>query len=278
MKNYKISDIAGIQKRQGYKHIALFDHLGNPIVKFNTNAISPAQRLKEIETRLNSEALPNGTYIFKGKNSPSKNVYTDDYFIIKGKPEVLAEPAPVQAAPAANFSPEVLSYDSALKMQVENERLKLENANLLTRIEELENEIFEIQEEKTVLSEDSAPSLFESGKAFLTEIVTMAAPLLDKHFELKEKQLNLQAYAMQQKMNAPHKQPSPEQAPQAKAQQHENRVLSIETWINGFKESPEQYEILAGIYNNAENEPDFINTLRENAPDLFTDFQQNFAQ
>lgn len=278
MKNYTFKDLAEIQRRQNYKYIGLFDQQGKAIVCFNSNKNTPASRLKEIETRLNSEVLPDGNYFFKGKNSPRVNTYTDDYLVIKGKPDKLAEPAPVARAASMEFSPAVLSYDSALKMQVENERLKIENANLLNRIEELENEIFDIQEEKTVLSEDAAPSLFESGKAFLSEIVTMAAPLLDKHFELKEKQLNLQAYAMQQKMQMPHKQPSPEQQPEAKARQHENRVFTVENWINQFKESPEQYEILANIYNNAENEADFLTTLQESAPELFTNFQQNFAQ
>ena len=273
MKGYKVSDLSGIQKKQGYKHIALFDQLGNPIVKFNTNAISPAQRLREIETRLISEALPDGNYIFKGKNSPSKNVYTDDYLIIKGKPEILSEPA-APAAPAApvNFSPEVLTYESALRLQVENERLKLENANLLMRIEELEEELTSVESENSLLSEEKAPNLLESGKAFLSEIVTIAAPLLDKHFELKEKQLSLQALAMQQRMNT--RRPSPEQAPQAKREQHVNRILSVESWINGFKEDPETYEALAAIYNNAENEPDFMITLKNEMPDLFNDLNQ----
>jgi hypothetical protein len=68
MKNYKANELQAIQKRQNYKHVALFDSFGNAIVKFNTNAIDPGVRLTEILTRLNSEGLPDGTYIFKGKN------------------------------------------------------------------------------------------------------------------------------------------------------------------------------------------------------------------
>jgi hypothetical protein len=271
MKNYTFRQIQEIQKKQNYKHLGLFDQSGQPVINFNSPGKSPESRLKEIETRLNSEALPDGNYFVKGKNSPTKNVYTDDYLIIKGKAEQLAETMQ-PASKVENFSPAVLSYDNALKMQVENERLKLENANLLTRLEELENEIDEIQEKNELLSEEKTPSMLESGKAFLSEIVTMAAPLLDKHFELKEKALNLKAFEMQQRYTMPHKQASPEQAPQAKAQEHARRVMSVESWIESFKETPEQYEILANIYNSAQNQNDFIQTLEESAPDLFEEF------
>lgn len=267
MKNYKPNELQAIQKRQNYKHVALFDSFGNAIVKFNTNAIDPQTRLTEILTRLNSEGLPDGTYIFKGKNSPSKNVYSDDYTVIKGKEHTLSEAAPVLMAPQ-NFSPDVLSYDSALKMQVENERLKIENLNLLQKIEDLE---FQLSENET-LSEDAAPNLFESGKSFLSEIVAMAAPLLDKHFELKEKQLSLQAMAMQNKMNT--RRPSPEQAPQQKTQQHIFRIEAVQNWINGFKEDEETYNKLATFYNNAKSQNDFIESL-QNEPELFTDFENN---
>jgi len=265
MKSYKPNELQAIQKRQNYKHVALFDSFGNAIVKFNTNAIDPAIRLTEIITRLNSEGLPDGNYFFKGKNSPSKNVYSDDYLVTKGKAETLNEPGPIIPA-AQNFSPDVLSYDSALKMQVENERLKIENLNLLQKIEDLE---FQLSENET-LSEDAAPNLFESGKNFLTEIVAMAAPLLDKHFELKEKQLSLQAMSMQNKMNT--RRPSPEQDPQQKTQQHIFRIEAVENWINGFKENEEIYNKLANFYNNATSQNDFIDNL-QSEPDLFNDFQ-----
>jgi hypothetical protein len=267
MKNYKPNELQAVQKRQNYKHVALFDSFGNAIVKFNTNAIDPQVRLTEILTRLNSEGLPDGTYIFKGKNSPSRNVYCDDYTVLKGKEQTLSEAAPVLMA-AQNFSPDVLSYDSALKMQVENEHLKIENSNLLQKIEDLE---FQLSENET-LSEDAAPNLFESGKSFLTEIVTMAAPLLDKHFELKEKQLSLQAMAMHNKMNT--RRPSPEQAAQQKAQEHIYRVEAVENWINGFQEDEETYNKLATFYNNAKSQNDFIESL-QSEPELFNDFQKN---
>lgn len=267
MKNYKANELQAIQKRQNYKHVALFDSFGNAIVKFNTNAIDPQVRLTEILTRLNSEGLPDGTYIFKGKNSPSKNVYSDDYTVIKGKEQTLSEPAPVLMS-SQNYSPEVLSYDSALKMQVENERLKIENLNLLQKIEDLEIQLSENES----LSEDAAPNLFESGKSFLTEIVAMAAPLLDKHFELKEKQLSLQAMAMQNNMNT--RRPSPEQAPEQKTKQHILKIEAVQNWIKGYQENEETYNKLATFYNNAKSQNDFIESL-QSEPELFNDFQNN---
>jgi hypothetical protein len=272
MKNYLIAEIAEIQKKQHYKHVALFDQSGNPIVKFNTNAIDPGKRLTEILTRLNSDALPDGLYIFKGKNSPSKNVYTDDYVILKGK--ATTEPMPPVLS-QTSFSPDVLSYESALKMQVENERLKLENANLLQKIEQLENELTEQENENSLLSEQETPNLLESGKAFLSEIVSIAAPLLDKHFELKEKQLSLQALQFQQKYNT--RRPSPEQAPRAREDRHAE-IVNIESWINSYQEDPENYEILATLYNNAKSKNDFFQTLERENIDLFNQYKNNLPQ
>jgi len=270
MKNYLIAEIAEIQAKQKYKHVALFDQTGNAIVKFNTNAIDPGKRLSEIQTRLNSDALPDGLYIFKGKNSPSRNVYTDDYCIIKGEISKTEQSKPV-ANQVSNFSPDVLSYQSALTMQVENERLKLENANLLQKIDELENLLIEEQNENSLLSEEDTPNLLESGKAFLSEIVSMAAPLLDKHFELKEKQLALQA--MQFQYNT--RRPSPEQKPRQSNQV--NEISKIENSIKQFEEDPEKYEILASFYNNAKSKNDFFETLESSEPELFNEFNNVYA-
>jgi hypothetical protein len=36
--------------------------------------------------------------------------------------------------------------------------------------------------------------MFESAKDFLSEMIQVAAPLLDKHFDLKQQALNLEAH------------------------------------------------------------------------------------
>ena len=202
MKIYTIEQFKTIQQNQNYKYIGLFNQQGQGLIPFNTNKTTPAQRLREIETRLMSEALPDGYYFIKCKNSVYKSTPSDDYAIFKGqqlsenKTQVIA---PVQIVEKPAFQPEVLTYEGALKLQVELEKLKLENANLKEKINELEIAI----EDKTVLSEEAQPSMMENAKNWLVEILSIGAPLLDKHFALKEQALQLKAYELKTLQNRP---------------------------------------------------------------------------
>jgi hypothetical protein len=258
MKIYTIEQFKSIQENQKYKYIGLFNQQGQGLIPFNTNKTTPAQRLREIETRLTSEALPDGYYFIKCKNSVYKATPSDDYAILKG--EQLSENktqviAPVQIVEKQAFQPEVLTYDGALKLQVELERLKFENSNLKKQIEQLENEI----EEKTVLSEDAEPSVMENAKNWLTEILAIGAPLLDKHFALKEQALQLKAYELKQLQgNRP---TQPMQKPENSMRPEQNKG-SIENIIMTFQDNPDTYNKLADFYNNAQNTEEFLHNVK----------------
>ena len=74
MKIYQIEDLRKIQQEQQYKYVGLFDYNGAQIIPFNPNRVTNETRLREIETRLISQGLPDGYYIVKCKNSTGKNV------------------------------------------------------------------------------------------------------------------------------------------------------------------------------------------------------------
>lgn len=263
MKIYNIEDLRKIQAEQNYRYMGLFDYNGAQIIPFNPNKVTNETRLKEIETRLKSQGLPDGYYIVKCKNSTGKNVKTDDYTFYIG--DQLADgppPTPVVIqAPAPVAGPEVLTYEGALKLQVELERLKLENQALKKEVEDLKAELSEIE---TLGEENKETSgMWENAKSFLSEIVAVGAPLLDKHFELREKQLALKAIEIQSKQTAPR----PTNKPQ-------DRNNEIQEFIKSFQdEDSDTYEDLVNIYNGAEHQNDFFNKLGQYNPDLLTMLQ-----
>jgi hypothetical protein len=257
MKVYTIDQFKNIQDQQNYKYLGLFNAQGNVIIPISTNKTTTAQRLREIETRLMSEALPDGYYFIKCKNSVVKTTPTDDYAILKGNKLSEDQPQiqPVQVIEKPVFQPEVLTYDSALKLQVQLERLKLENQHLKQEIESLKSEI----EENKLLSEEEQPSIMDNAKSWLQEILSIGAPLLDKHFQLKEQQLQLKAYELKQlggiRPQRPMQNPENDIRP-------ENNKRSYEEIIMTFQDQPETYNKLADFYNNAQNEEEFLQNIK----------------
>lgn len=253
MKIYKIEDLKRIQQEQNYRYIALFDSAGQQIIPFNPNRVTNETRLREIETRLISQGLPDGYYVVKCKNSTGKAVRTDDYTFYKGDNLSEALPPAPQIVEKVQFTPEVLTYDGALKLQIELERLKLENQSLKKEIESLKAELSEAE----TLSEESDgnTTLWENAKGFLSELVGIGAPLLDKHFELKEKQLALKAMEIQNSrpLNS---------RPVERPNREEQNKKVIEDFILTYQDDPDTYENLAALYNEALNQEDFLKNLK----------------
>lgn len=269
-KVYSITDLNALPLLDQYAYFGLFDQSGGVIIPFNSNKVPGSQRLREIEKRLLSAGCLDGYYIIKCKNSPGVKVVSDNFTFYKGEKLSEGAPAPTIAAPAQQFSPEVLSYESALKLQVEVERLKLENSNLRRQVSDLEAELTNLETEKETLSEGAAPGMWESAKGFLSELVQMGAPLLDKHYELKEKALSLKAMELQSRLNMRPPGPGP-QAPRNNPAQEQKS--GIEDKIMSYREEdPETYESLAAIYNSATGEEDFLKNVNLFDPEIFKAF------
>jgi len=267
MKVYTIDQFKQIQANQNYKYIGLFNQQGQPLIPFNSNKLSASERLREIETRLLSEALPDGYYFIKCKNTVYVKTPSDDYAIRKG--EQLSENAqtvaPVQIIEKPVFQPEVLSYQGALKLQVEVERLKMENSNLKREIENLKVEI----EENKLLSEEEAPGLMQNAKSWLEDIMSIGAPLLDKHFQLKERQLELRAHELRM-LNA--NQPArPMQRPENDIRPEQNKG-NIENIILTFQDNPDTYNKLAEFYNSAQSVEEFLHNVKLYDENIYNQF------
>lgn len=265
MKIYHISELQDIHRDQGYRHYGLFDQQGKQIIAFNSNRSTANDRLKEIIVRLNSPGLRDGYYIVKAKNSTGKTIVPDEFTMYKGNLEEAADKViHIQpTAPIQPVSPEVLTYESALRLQVENATLKMQIENLTKKVSDLEEEIKELETNPT-LSEDQNNSVWSNAKDFLAQIMEVGAPLLDKHFELKEKQLTLQAIKLQGNPTT-NKNTNPTVNPEA-----ENKKI-IENFIMSKKDDEECYIQLVELYNNAESQKQFLDKLKDENLELFTE-------
>ena len=263
MKEFLIKDIFDIQKEQGYKYIGLFDQQGNKVIPFNSNASSSNDRLKEIEKRLTSAGLQDGFYNICCKNA-LKGGTADNYMIKKG--ENLGESTNANIPIVQTLPPDLLSYAQALKLNVEVERMKLENAALKKDIENLKKELIENQSFMSEEEENNTPGMLENAKTFMSEAMGFIAPLLDKHFELKEKQLGLQAVQIQHRLDNSNrtKRPSPEQAGM------KDKNLT-ESFIMNYKDDTEVYEQLATFYNEAISKEQFLNSVKDWNSEIFNE-------
>jgi hypothetical protein len=278
MKVFNFEDIKKIQADQQYKYVGLFDQSGTQIIPFNPNRTSVSQRLREIETRLISQGLNDGYYFVKCKNSTGKQVKADEYLVYKG--EQLSENAPIipQIVEKPVFQPEVLTYDGALKLQIELERYKLENASLKREIDSLNQQIQSIESEQLLSEEEEEPGMIDNAKSFLSEMVSYVAPLLDKHFELKQQALGLKALELQHRLD-PKDRRRPRTNPVEPIKKHSVNDYDpgggfIEDYILTKQDDPDTYEILAELYNTATDQEDFLRNLKEVNEELFNELDQ----
>jgi hypothetical protein len=264
MRIFTIKDVERLINEQNYKFCGLFDQSGKTIIPFNPNGklVYPLEKLKEIENRINSEILPDGYYTIKCKTSVRMS-NADNFVIYKGNlSETDKQPVTPLIVEKPIFQPEVLTYEGALKLQIELERLKLENASLKKEIENLNDQLSEI-DEATVLndSENSKNEMFQNAKTFLSEAMGFVAPLLDKHFELKEKALGLKALEIRDKQQTKQTQ-----------QPTQQKTVNVSDWIQTYENDPDTYNQLVEIYNTAKSPNEFFDSLKEFNLNLFNDW------
>jgi hypothetical protein len=249
-----------------YKFCGLFDQNDSCIETYNRtgNAI---EKFEIIKKRLSSQ--PDGIYTIKCRNSTKGAI--DLYEYKKGSQMISEKPG---------VTVKYLENDRILQLSIECERLKAQIDRkddkitdlekeinlLLNENEDLENKITELENNSapvTLGEESSTPSLMESAKDFLGQLMEFGAPLLDKHFSLKEQALNLEALRIQNVK------------PQQRTEQDKQRaeiVKKVESWINSKKEDMEVYNKLYAIYINCGNILKFSEMLKDNSEELYNEF------
>lgn len=284
MNAYKLDDFERILDEQGFRYISLVRPDGSIVVNNNQNKISPKIKLEEIKKRLKSPSLNDGVYIIRCKNTLNKGGVYDDFPIMKGNPDTLKEtikPEIPMQQKTVKENPNVTSYSEVLKLQVrikelefENERLAKEVADLEEQIEELEEQIESQPAENLSEGEPEEDVLERAGKWFKQTMI-MCQPLIDKHFELKEKSLNLEAMKLMHKNGQiPVQQQRPQQ-PQQPQQTHQTTGVEyadkrIQKFIEAIAiDDLDMYEQLVDIYNGAESMDDFLQKVQSHNEDVF---------
>lgn len=262
---YSIDEFKEIQKDQKHPFLGLF-HLDNTqIVPFNNYGGDPAEKLKEIEKALQSPVLGDGVYLIKTKSSHSKKAAALDYPIQKGEgePVNLQEDMNNNGQPFQAFSPQVTSYQEVLKLNIELERLKLENEQQKKIIEDLEEALEEYEKDEAAgggMLNEQRPA---DWQVFGEKLMTFIAPAMDKYFDLQDKKLAIRGAELQRMGVQPKPQPQQEQPESVQMDAVAYTDKKIQEWINSHKEDPEKFNQMVAVYNSAESMDNFFNQMEQ---------------
>ena len=271
MKTYEITDIPKIISEGGYKYCALYSQAGNKIIPYNSNRIDVQDRCKEIIRRIEKGGLPDGYYCIKCKTSYSANATADNFYIYNGVFEDQVIEPTATIIEEKEVSPNVLTYESALKLNVELASLKLENKNLKNQIEKLEFELSECNDMETL--EDGPKTSMEHLKDMAENLISIGAPIMDKYFQNKQMELQLKAQSIQIPGQMPgnfqgfNTQANPETK---QTNQKFESYLSpqLEEFIFSPEHNEENSQMLEALFYNSEDDQDFLTKLNDNNPGL----------
>ena len=256
-----------------YKHVGLYTADGQKIKPFNSKFAAYQDNVKDILNYLNSEIVDPGVYVVKVKKS-----YTGaatEYGYNKGNVTLNEITEPVLKRSSLNIPDDFSAAINhpAVKLQSDITRLELENEDLQRQIEELNEYIGELEQkltEQTLSEAPKEPTTIEAAKSFLSELVSFGAPLLDKHFELKQQQLEIER-ARINRTAAPAS--NAYQAPEVKKErQLENK---IKNWINSKNEDPELFNNLMVLYYNSNDIQKFAELLNDFNTELYDECKRS---
>jgi hypothetical protein len=266
--NYKtIPELKKVLSGGIYRHVGLYTADGQKIKPFNTKIAAYQDQVKDILNFLQSDIVDPGIYIVKLKKAYSGAAV--DYAINKGNIELKETETVTMQTNSLNipFDFSAAMHHPAIKLQADITRLELENEDLNRQIEELNEYIGELEEKlKNVqLSElPKEPTAFEHAKSFLSELVSFGAPLLDKHFELKQQQLEIERMRAQGSKPAP---PKNYQAPEV--QKELELEKKVKAWIESKSDDKETYNSLTAIYYNSGSLAKFAELLNNFNNELY---------
>jgi len=259
-----ITEINEVKKKLNaglYKHVGLYGYNDKPIVAINSKPEKYEENSKEVLSILQNPEFTDGT--FKLKCKVKYRGTTDEFLYNKGdKPT--QQPMAQSNLNLPNDFAAAMDHP-AIKFQTEITRLALENEDLNRQIDELNDYVKELEEKistQTLSEQPAPPSTFETAKSFLTELATMAAPLIDQHYNLKAQQLEIERAKLQ---NLP--QVAPVQKPPVN--KTANIEQKIKLWIDSKQNDTELYNNLIAIYFNSSDLQKFAELLNDFNPDLY---------
>ena len=249
--------IEQILKDCDYRYCSMWAN-GEMIENWN-KAGRALDKFEQIKKRLNSQ--PSGSYVICCRNSVRGKIdeFTFDKSDGTQAPPVLSE----------NINPRYLENKAYLDLAIKNAELKKDTeiqalrneiSGLKAEIKDLNDQLNEIDleaESFTLNEQPKVNSLMENAKEFLSSLMEYGAPLLDKHFSLKEQALQLEALKIANRPAAA------ELDPNAKAK----KILN---WIESKSNDGETYNVLKQCYQESKTIGDFVekvNNIDQNLSD-----------
>jgi hypothetical protein len=267
-----LNELEKIYRSKLYNHVGLYRADGTREIGLKTNSKVFDSTWNSIKSTINNQSTLPGIYIVRFKKSYGSGPV--DYYINVGN--VDTEKNNLSEVPQiVNNQPiNMQSYLSEMlnnplnKLTAQITTLELTNKDLERQIDELNEYIADLEGKlsEVQLSElPKEPTTMDHAKSFIEQLIGFGAPLLDKHFELKQQQLEIERakYSGAKPIN---------QAPEVQKEiSLENKVKQ---WIASKSDNEEVYNNLTAIYYNSSNLQKFAELLNDYSNDLYNECKQ----
>jgi chromosome segregation ATPase len=268
-----LSDLEKIYRSKLYNHVGLYRADGTREIGLKTDRTKFNVTWDQIKDTINNKSTLPGVYIVRFKKSYGSGAV--DYYINVGN--VGTEIQTLNEVPqVVNNQPiNMQSYLSEMlnnplnKLTAQITTLELTNKDLNRQIDELNEYIADLEGKlsEVQLSEmPKEPTTIETAKSFIEQLVSFGAPLLDKHFEIKQQQLEIERAKYGARPNNAY------QAPEVKK---ENKIeKKVQEWIATKSDNEEVYNNLTAIYYNSSDLQKFAELLNDYNTDLYNECKQ----
>lgn len=272
MKNKTFAEVKDLLNSGLYAHCGLFSINGqNVITQMNRNAGDYETRKAKILSQMDHRLSEGDPMEVRLKSDYKSDVESFVVYPENAKP---IETIPMQKNYSLNLPNDFQDAMNhpAVKLQATITQLELENEDLQRQIEELNDYVGELEEKLSNINlseQPKEPTMMETAKSFLSEIVSFGAPLLDKHFELKQQQLELERLRLNGSKPMIAK-------PQPVANPGINKIeIGIKRWIDSKSDDPELFNSLQAMYFNSDSPQKFAELLNNFNTELYEECKQS---
>jgi plasmid maintenance system antidote protein VapI len=267
-----LNELEKIYRSKLYNHVGLYRADGTREIGLKTNAKVFDVTYNSIKDTINNKSTLPGVYIVRFKKSYGSGPV--DYYINVGNVDVEKNNLSEVPQIVNNQPINMQSYLSEMlnnplnKLTAQITTLELTNKDLERQIDELNEYIADLEGKlsEVQLSElPKEPTTMDHAKSFIEQLIGFGAPLLDKHFELKQQQLEIERvkYAGSKPTY---------QAPEVQKEiSLENKVKQ---WIASKSDNEEVYNNLTAIYYNSSNLQKFAELLNDHSNELYNECKQ----
>jgi hypothetical protein len=267
-----LNELEKIYRSKLYNHVGLYRADGTREIGIKTNAKLFDVTYNSIKDTINNKSTLPGVYIVRFKKSYGSGPV--DYYINVGNVDVEKNNLSEVPQIVNNQPINMQSYLSEMlnnplnKLTAQITTLELTNKDLERQIDELNEYIADLEGKlsEVQLSElPKEPTTMDTAKSFIEQLIGFGAPLLDKHFELKQQQLEIERakYAGSKPTY---------QAPEVQKEiSLENKVKQ---WIASKSDNEEVYNNLTAIYYNSSNLQKFAELLNDHSNELYNECKQ----